>query len=337
MGPDPHLAGSSCEANTSVNAARAQASSALDTVIQEEFHCKGGDPNKGTVCGAILMAWIVFMGMTANKLTKIQDLVGHFSYREKLKTGSTLFKLVGLLQQSAKPASLSTEALNVVFVTRTFSYKGLLVYIIAKKGIGLIKSVFHTCLLNPAMTTTCLKLQAMTFMTSVHYRYYCAHGKGKNNPKNIGERLKSAEEPAKGHHKKVPGARGRADTIWVTHSSLFPTFKLTVCTLEKGAPAKRLQGLKRRLDKGFRVRFAKQAQKISDFGVGSEEEGMEEGAKAATAKERGAGGCSSPQQGHATRDHEKALAALLARRGAGTALGRAKGHSNGELLSLNLF
>lgn len=35
-------------------------------VIQEEFHCKGGDPNKGTVCGAILMAWIVFMGMTAN-------------------------------------------------------------------------------------------------------------------------------------------------------------------------------------------------------------------------------------------------------------------------------
>lgn len=35
--------------------------------------------------------------------------------------------------------------------------------------------------------------------------------------------------------------------------------------------------MKRRLDKGFRVRFAKQAQKISDFGVGSEEEGMEEG------------------------------------------------------------
>lgn len=68
------------------------------------------------------------------------------------------------------------------------------------------------------MTTTCLKLQAMTFMTLVHYRYNCAHGKGKNNPKNIGERLKSAEKPAKGHHKKVPGARGRADTIWVTHS-----------------------------------------------------------------------------------------------------------------------
>lgn len=34
MGPDPHLAGSSCEANTSVNAARAQASSALDSEPQ---------------------------------------------------------------------------------------------------------------------------------------------------------------------------------------------------------------------------------------------------------------------------------------------------------------
>lgn len=34
MGPDPDLAGSSCEANTSVNAARAQASSALDSEPQ---------------------------------------------------------------------------------------------------------------------------------------------------------------------------------------------------------------------------------------------------------------------------------------------------------------
>lgn len=68
------------------------------------------------------------------------------------------------------------------------------------------------------VATTFLKLQAMTFMTSVHYGYHCAHGKGKYNPKNIGERPKSTEEPAEGHHKKVPGARGRADTIQVTHS-----------------------------------------------------------------------------------------------------------------------